>query len=170
MGTDSAFRYASRQMTDTDTKSVVAERRAIRPLRWIGRFLKRHVLIVVGVIVVGGGGCGYYYWIQMLPASQVEVQVAQRKPNPCTDVYAPLFVALLNRSPRTVIHVSYRLIAQHPGQGTNLVEGDEIRQLTDIAKPHRGFGYCQKVPLLTERFVSWQSLDWTAEIVSVSFE
>ena len=131
--------------------------------------LKRPVLIIIGLVAVGGGGFGYY-WTQLLPASQVEVQVAQRKPNTCTDVYAPLFVALLNRSPRTVTHVSYRLIAQHPGQSINLVEADEIRQLNDIAKPHRGFGYCQKVPLLTERFVSWQSLEWTAEIVSVSFE
>ena len=106
----------------------------------------------------------------MLPASRVEVRVAQAKPNPCTDVYAPLFVALLNRSPRTVTQVRYQLVAQHPGQSTNLVDGDEIRQLSDIAKPNRGLGYCQKVPLLTERFVSWQSLEWTAEIVSVSFE
>ena len=105
-----------------------------------------------------------------MPASQIEIRVNRAKPNPCTDVYSPLFVALINRSPRTVTHVSYRLIARHPGESTNLVDGDEIRQLNDIAKPNRGFGYCQKVPLLTERFVSWQSLDWTAEVVSVDFE
>jgi len=135
------------------------------------RSLKLTVLIVVGLIAVGGGGgFGYYYWTQMLPASQVEVRVAEVKPNPCTDVYSPLFVALLNRSRRTVTHVRYRLIAKHPGYSTNLVEGDEIRQLNDITKPNRGLGYCQKVPQLTERFVSWQSLEWTAEIVSVSFE
>jgi hypothetical protein len=128
------------------------------------------MLIGIGLIVVGGGGFGYYYRTQMLPASQVEVRVNQIKPNPCTDVYTPLFVALLNRSPRTVTQLRYRLIARHPGDSTNRVEGDEIRQLNDIAKPNSGLGYCQKVPLLTERFVSWRSLEWTAEIVSVSFE
>lgn len=137
----------------------------------IGRSRKRTALIIIGLIVVGGGGgFGYYYRTQMLPASQVEVRVAQVKPNPCTDVYAPLFVALLNRSGKTVTQVRYRLVARHPGGSANLVEGDEIRQLDDLAAPSRGLGYCQKVPLLTERFVSWQSLDWTAEIVSVSFE
>jgi hypothetical protein len=140
-------------------------------MRRIGRFLRRPVPIIIGLIVAGGGsGVGYYYWPRMLPASQVEVRVAEVKPNPCTDVYTPLFVALLNRSRRTVTHVSYRLIAQYPGQSANLVEGDEIRQLSDITKPNKGLGYCQKVPQLTERFVSWQTLEWTAEIVSISFE
>jgi len=158
-------------MTDTDRKPVAVERPAIWPMRWVGRFFRRPVLIVITLIAVGGGGgLGYYYWTQMQPASQVEVRVANVEPNPCTDVYSPLFVALLNRSSRTVTQVRYRLIAQHPGFTTNLVEGDEVRQLSDIAKPHKGLGYCQKVPQLTERFVSWQSLDWTAEIVSVSFE
>src|SRR5215510_11851042 len=138
----------------------------MRPIR---RFLKRPALIIIGLIVVGGAAIGYYR-TQVMPASQVEVRVAEVKPNPCTDVYAPLFVALLNRSRRTVTHVSYRLVAQHPGQSTNLVEGDEVRQLNDITKPKKGLGYCQRVPQLTERFVSWQSLDWTAEIVSISFE
>ena len=151
-------------------KPVVVEHRDTRPMRWLGRFHKRAALIVTGLIVVGGGGGFGYYWTQMLPASQVEVRVAQAQPNPCTDVYTPLFVALLNRSRRTVIHVSYRLIAQHPGQNANLVEGDEIRQLNDLTKPNKGLGYCQKVPQLTERFVSWQTLEWTAEIVSISFE
>lgn len=126
--------------------------------------------IVIGLIVVGGVGFAYYYWIRILPASQVEVRVNQASPNPCTDVYSPLFVALLNRSRRTVTHVQYRLIARHPGQSANLAEDDGVRQLDDVTKPNRGLGYCQKVPLLTERFLSWQSVDWTAEIVSVSFE
>jgi hypothetical protein len=142
----------------------------IHPVRWIGRFLKRPVLIVIGLIVVGGGAGFAYYRTQMQPSSQVEVRVAEVKPNPCTDVYSPLFVALLNRSSRTITHVNYRLIARHPGESANLVEGDEIRQLNDVTPPKKGLGYCQRVPLLTERFVSWQSLDWTAEIVSVSFE
>jgi hypothetical protein len=136
----------------------------------VGRILKQIVLIIIGLIVVGGVGFAYYYWIRILPASQVEVRVNQTKPNPCTEVYTPLFVALLNRSSRTVTQVRYRLIARHPGQSANLVEGDEIRQLGEIAKPNSGLGYCQKVPLLTERFLSWQSVEWTAEIVSVSFE
>jgi hypothetical protein len=147
------------------------ERPANRPMRRSGRSLKRSVLIIVGLIVVGGGGgFGYYYSTEMRPASQVEVRVAHVKPNPCTEVYSPLFVALLNRSSRTVTQVRYRLIARHPGQRANLVEGDEIRQLGEITKPNSGLGYCQKVPLLTERFLSWQSVEWTAEIVSVSFE
>lgn len=140
-------------------------------MRRVGRLLKRPAAIIAGLIVIGGGGgFGHYYWTQMLPASQVEVRVAQVTPNPCTDVYSPLFVALLNRSRRTVTHVRYRLIAEHPGQSTNLVEGDEIRELNDITGPNKGLGYCKTVPSLTERFVSWQTLDWTAEIVSVSFE
>ena len=139
-------------------------------VRPIGRFLKRHVLIIIGLIVVGGVGFAYYYWIRILPASQVEVRVNQTEPNPCTEAYTPLFVALLNRSPRTVTQVRYRLIARHPGDSINRVDGDEIRQLNEMAKPNSGLGYCQTVPLLTERFVSWRSLDWTAEIVSVSFE
>jgi hypothetical protein len=140
-------------------------------MRRIGRFVKRPVLIIIGLIVIGvGGGFGYYYRTQVQPTSQVEVRVNQVKPNPCTDVYSPLFVALLNRSRRTVTQVRYRLIARHPGDSINRVEGDEIRQLNEITKPNSGLGYCQKVPLLTERFVSWQSLEWTAEIVSVSFE
>ena len=133
-------------------------------------FVKPPALIFIGLIVVGGVGFAYYYWIRILPASQVEVRVNQTEPNPCTEAYKPLFVALLNRSPRTVSQVRFRLIARHPGDSVNRVEGDEIRQLNEIAKPHSGLGYCQKVPLLTERFVSWRSLDWTAEIVSVSFE
>jgi len=139
-------------------------------MRGIGGFPKWTALIIVGLIVVGGGAGFAYYRSQMLPASEVEVRVAEVKPNPCTDVYSPLFVALLNRSSRTVTHVNYRLIARHPGESANLVEGDEIRQLNDITPPKKGLGYCQRVPLLTERFVSWQSLDWTAEIVSVSFQ
>ena len=141
-----------------------------RSARSISRFLKGRGLIVIALIVVGGGAGFAYYWIQMQPASQVEVRVNQTEPNPCTEAYTPLFVALLNRSPRTVTQVRYRLIARHPGDSINRVEGDEIRQLDEIAKPHSGLGYCQKVPLLTERFVSWRTLDWTAEIVSVSFE
>lgn len=139
-------------------------------MRRSGRSLKQIVQIIIGLIVVGGVGFGYYYWIRIVPASQVEVRVNQIKPNPCTEVYTPLFVALVNRSPRTVTQVRYRLIARHPGDSINRVDGDEIRQVNDIAKPNSGLGYCQKVPLLTERFVSWRSLDWTAEIVSVSFE
>ena len=139
-------------------------------MRRIGRFLKRHVLIIIGLIVVGGVGFAYYYWIRMLPASQVEVRVNQTEPNPCTELYKPLFIALLNRSPRTVTEVRFRLIARHPGDSVNRVEGDEIRQLNEITKPHSGLAYCQPVPLLTERFVSWRSLDWTAEVVSVSFQ
>lgn len=139
-------------------------------MRRSGRSFKRSLLIIIGLIVVGGGGLGYHYRTRMLPASQVEVRVAQVKPNPCTDVYAPLFVALLNRSGKTVTQVRYRLIARHPGDSANLVEGDEVRQLNDITEPGRGLGYCQTAPLLTERFVSWQSLEWTAEIVSVSFQ
>lgn len=139
-------------------------------MRRSGRSLKQIVLIVIGLVVVGGLGFAYYYWIRILPASQVEVRVNQTTPTPCTEAYTPLFVALLNRSPRTVTEVRYRLIARHPGDSVNRVEGDEIRQLKEIAKPHSGLGYCQPVPLLTERFVSWRSLDWTAEIVSVSFE
>ena len=138
-------------------------------MRGIGWFHKQTVLSVISLIVVGGGG-GYYYWTQMRPVSQVEVRVNQIKPNPCTDVYAPLFVALLNRSPRTVTQLRYRLIARHPGDSTNRVEGDAIRQIDGITKPNSGIGYCQKVPLLTERFVSWRSLEWAAEIVSVNFE
>jgi hypothetical protein len=138
-------------------------------MRRSGRSFKRSLLIIIGLVVVGGGGFGYYYRTRMLPASQVEVRVAQVKPNPCTDVYAPLFVALLNRSGKTVTQVRYRLIGRHPGDSANLVEGDEVRQLNDITEPGRGLGYCQAAPLLTERFVSWQSLEWTAEIVSVSF-
>ena len=134
------------------------------------RSLKRHALIVIGLIVVGGVGFAYYYWIRILPASQVEVRVNQTMPNSCTEVYKPLFVALLNRSPRTVTQVRFRLIARHPGESVNRVEGDEIRQLDEAAKPHSGLAYCQTVPLLTERFVSWRSLDWSAEIVSVSFQ
>src|SRR5215813_266271 len=139
-------------------------------MRRIGRFPKRTVLIVIGLVLIACGAGFAYYRSRLQPASEVEVRVAEVQPNPCTDVYSPLFVALLNRSSRTVTHVNYRLIAQHPGFTTNLVEGDEVRQLSDIAKPHKGLGYCQKVPQLTERFVSWQSLDWTAEIVSISFE
>ncbi|HUL04925.1 MAG TPA: hypothetical protein VLV76_01240, partial [Candidatus Acidoferrum sp.] len=124
-------------------------------MRGIGGFPKWTALIIVGLIVVGGGAGFAYYRSQMQPASEVEVRVAEVKPNPCTDVYSPLFVALLNRSSRTVTHVNYRLIARHPGESANLVEGDEIRQLNDITPPKKGLGYCQRVPLLTERFVSW---------------
>ena len=130
--------------------------------------LRRPVLIIIGLVVVGGGGFGYY-WTQMLPGSQVEVRV-QTKPNPCTDVYAPLFIAVINHSPRTVTKVSYRLIGKRPGDSTNLADGDGIRQFDGVTPPGGGLGYCQKVPNLTERFLSWQTLEWTAEIVSVSFE
>jgi hypothetical protein len=130
--------------------------------------LRRPVLIIIGLVVVGGGGFGYY-WTQMLPGSQVEVRV-QTKPNPCTDVYAPLFIAVINHSPRTVTNVSYRLIGKQPGHSTNLADGDGIRQFDGVTPPGGGLGYCQKVPNLTERFLSWQTLEWTAEIVSVSFE
>ena len=111
-----------------------------RSARSISRFLNGRVLIVIALIVVGGGAGFAYYWIQMQPASQVEVRVAEVSPNPCTDVYSPLFVALLNRSSRTVTHVNYRLIARHPGESANLVEGDEIRQLNDITPPQKGLG------------------------------
>jgi len=132
--------------------------------------LKRPALIIIGlvIVVVGGGGFGYY-WTQMLPPSQVEVRV-QTKPNPCTDVYAPLFIAVVNHSERTVTKVSYRLIGKRPGDSTNLADGDRIRQFDGVTAPGGGLGYCQAAPLLTERFLSWQSLEWTAEIVSVSFE
>jgi hypothetical protein len=130
--------------------------------------LKRPVLIIIGLVAVGGSGFGYY-WTQMLPPSQVEVRV-QTKPNPCTDVYAPLFVAVINHSQRTVTKVSYRLIGKKPGNSTNLAAGDGIRQFDGATVPGGGLGYCQAAPLLTERFLSWQSLEWSAEIVSVSFE
>jgi hypothetical protein len=130
--------------------------------------LKRPVLIVIGLVVVGGAALGYY-WIQMRPASQVEVRV-QTKPNPCTDVYTPLFIAVINRSPRTVAKVSYRLIAKRSGSSANLADGDGIRQFDGVTPPGGGLGNCQTVPLLTERFLSWQTLEWTAEIVSVSFK
>ena len=130
--------------------------------------LKRPVLIIIGLVAVGGGGFGYY-WTQMLPPSQVEVRV-QTKPNPCTDVYAPLFIAVINHSRRTVTKVSYRLIGKRPGNSTNLADGDGIRQFDGVTAPGGALGYCQAAPLLTERFLSWQTLEWTAEIVSVSFE
>jgi len=129
--------------------------------------LKRPVLIVIGLVVIGGA-LGYY-WIEMRPASQIEVRV-QTKPNPCTEVYRPLFVAVINHSPRTVTKVSYRLIAKRPGESANLAEGDGIRQFDGVTPPGGGLGNCQAAPLLTERFLSWQTLEWTAEIVSVSFK
>ena len=130
--------------------------------------LKRPVPIIIGLVVVGGGAFGYY-WTQMLPASQIEVRV-QTKPNPCNEVYTPLFIAVINRSPRTVTKVSYRLIAKRPGDSANLADGDGIRQFDGVTPPGGGLGNCQTVPLLTERFLSWQTLEWTAEIVSVSFK
>ncbi len=130
--------------------------------------LKRPVLIIIGLVVVGGGGFGYY-WTQMLPAPQVEVRV-QTKPNPCTDAYAPLFVAVINHSRRTVTKVNYRLIATRPGYSTNLVDGNDLRQFDGVTPPGGGLGYCQTVPNIPERFLSWQTLEWTAEIVSVTFE
>jgi hypothetical protein len=131
--------------------------------------LRRPVLIIIGLVVVVGGGFGYY-WTQLLPASQVEVRVGQAKPNPCTDVYTPLFIAVVNHSRRTVTKVGYRLIAKRPGDSTNLAEGDAIRQFDGVTPSGGGLGYCQPVPNLTERFLSWQTLEWSAEIVSVSFE
>jgi len=131
--------------------------------------LKRPVLIIIGLVAVGGGGFGYY-WTQMRPASQVEVRVGRTKPSPCTDLYTPLFIAVINHSRRTVTMVSYRLIAKRPGDSTNLVDGDDIRQFDGVTAPGGGLGYCQTVPNLTERFLSWETLEWTAEIVSVSFE
>ena len=130
--------------------------------------LKRTVLIIIGLIVVGGGGFGYY-WTQLLPPSQVEVRV-QTKPNPCTDVYTPLFIAVINHSRRTVTKVNYRLIAKRPGYSTNLVDGNDLRQFDGVTPPGGGLGYCQTVPNIPERILSWQTLEWTAEIVSVSFE
>ena len=131
--------------------------------------LKWPVLIIIGLVVAAGAGFGYY-WTRMLPASQVEVRVGQTKPNPCTDVYTPLFVAVINHSRRTVTKVSYRLIAKRPGDSTNLAGGDDIRQFDGVTAPGGGLGYCQTVPNLSERFLSWQTLEWSAEIVSVSFE
>ena len=126
------------------------------------------MLIIIGLVVVGGGGFGCY-WTQMLPASQIEVRV-QTKPNPCTDVYTPLFIAVINHSRSTVTKVSYRLIAKRPGDSTNLVDGDGIRQFDGMTLPGGGLGNCQTVPLLKERFLSWQTVEWTAEFVAVSFK
>ncbi len=134
------------------------------------RTLTRFPLIIIGLVVVGGGGFGYFYWTRMLPASEVEVRVGRTEPNPCTHVYTPLFIAVVNHSRRTVTQVRYRLVAKRPGYSTNLVEGDDIRQFDGKTMPGGGLGSCEKVPLLTERFVSWRTLEWTAEIVSISFE
>jgi len=131
---------------------------------------QRIVLMIIGLIVAGGGVGFAYYWLRILPASQVEMRVGRTDPNPCTDVYQPLFVAVINHSQRTVAKISYRLIARRPGQGVNLVEGDDIRQFDGITPPGGGLGYCQKVPELRERFLSWRTLEWTAEIESISFQ
>ena len=83
----------------------------------------------------------------------MEVRV-QTKPNPCTDVYAPLFVAVINHSRRTVTKVRYRLIGKQPGSSTNLADGDGIRQFDGVTAPGGGLGSINSSSPLVPNFTA----------------